>query len=65
MFIFPELGMGMLAYGIGETGGMDHRQPFHIRATMIARFAVSLRLRASDEVITAILAVFPDAWLSR
>jgi hypothetical protein len=40
-FIFSHMGGGMLAEGIHEAVGMDHRQSFRVRAIMIPCFAVS------------------------
>jgi hypothetical protein len=38
---FPELGRGMLAQGIDEAIGVEHRQSFPIHLARIARFVVS------------------------
>ena len=39
LFLFPELGRGMLADGIDKAVGMEHKEPFRIRVTIIACFA--------------------------
>jgi hypothetical protein len=41
LLILPQLGSTVLAEGIDETVGGEHRQSFRIGATMIARFVVS------------------------
>ncbi len=41
LLIFPELGRSMLADRVDQAVGMDHRQSFRIRVTMIPRSAVS------------------------
>jgi hypothetical protein len=39
LFVLPELGRSMLVEGIDETIGVEHREPFRIRVTIIACFA--------------------------
>jgi hypothetical protein len=47
LLIFPELGRSMLAQGIHKAVGMEHRESFRVRATMLARFTVSQGCRLS------------------
>ena len=41
LLVFPQLGWRMLAEGIDKAVGVEHREPFRVRAIMIPRFAVS------------------------
>jgi len=41
LLILPQLGRSMLAEGIDETVGGEHRESFRVRLAMIPRFAVS------------------------